>query len=46
LKLGKKLRKNGVALDLLTLGTFEEEQVEKMQKFVETVNNNNDNSHF
>ena len=44
-KLGKKLRKNAIALDVALLGNADEEQVSKLKKLVETVNNG-DNSNF
>ena len=43
-KLGKKLKKNNVAVDIISIGN-EQENLEKLQSFVATVNNN-ENSHL
>lgn len=45
MRLGKKLRKNGIAIDVILLGQSEGEIYEKLKKFVDTVNNG-DNSHY
>ena len=42
--LAKKLKKNGVAVDLVCFGDCSEEQLEKAQTFVNTLQNE-DNSH-
>ena len=42
--LAKKLKKNGVAVDLVCFGDVSEEQIEKVQTFVSTIQNE-DNSH-
>jgi len=43
-KVGKQLKKNGIAVDVVSLGEIEENQ-EKLQEFVEATNSNN-NSHL
>jgi len=43
--LGKKLKKNGVAVDVVNLETGDAEQNQKLQKLVEAVNSS-DNSHY
>ena len=43
--LAKKLKKNGVAVDLVCFGDCSEEQLEKGQNFVNTLQNE-ENSHF
>lgn len=43
--LAKKLKKNGVAVDLVCFGDCSEEQLEKGQNFVGALQNE-DNSHF
>jgi 26S proteasome regulatory subunit N10 len=43
-KIGKQLKKNNVAIDVINMGEVEENN-EKLQKFVEAVNSN-DNSHL
>ena len=45
IKLGKKLRKNGVALDVIVLGDIEPEKKDALSKLVETANKD-ENSHF
>ena len=46
IKLGKKLRKNGVALDVIILGAVDdEERKAALSKLVETANKD-ENSHF
>ena len=43
-KVGKDLKKNGVAVDVISMGEIEENQ-QKLQEFVDAVNSNN-NSHL
>jgi len=43
--LGKKLKKNGVAVDIVNLELSSPEQNQKLQKFIEAVNSS-DNSHY
>ena len=44
--LAKKLRKNEIAVDMVSLsGDFEDAQIAKLQKFIENVNKS-ENSHF
>jgi 26S proteasome regulatory subunit N10 len=43
--LAKKLKKNGVAVDIVCFGDCSEEQLNKVQTFVNTIQNE-DNSHL
>jgi len=43
--LGKKLKKNGVAVDIVNMEFSNQEQNQKLQKFIEAVNSS-DNSHY
>ena len=49
-KLGKQLRKNSVAIDVVLLGQADEQQLEILKKFVQAANKpteeGEDNSHF
>jgi 26S proteasome regulatory subunit N10 len=43
--MGKKLKKNNVAVDILCLGELDEENMAKIEAFIGAVNSN-DNSHL
>ena len=48
-KLGRLLRKNSVAIDIILLGQVEEDQIALLKKFIETANkpsDGGDNCHF
>jgi len=45
-KLGQKLRKNAIALDIINLENNNPEQNQKLQKLIEATKDANDNSHF
>jgi 26S proteasome regulatory subunit N10 len=45
-KIAKKLRKEEIAVDIILIGQREQSQVEKLAKFIETINKNNNSSFF
>jgi len=45
-KLGQKLRKNAIALDIINLENNNPEQNQKLQKLIDATKDANDNSHF
>lgn len=44
--LAKKLKKNSVGVDIINIGVYDQPHLDKLQKFINTINSSDDNSHF
>lgn len=44
--LAKKLKKNSVGVDIVNIGVYDQAHLDKLQKFISTINSSDDNSHF